>query len=134
MRTMLGAAAVLALTALLATSARADLDMDALKDTTPRERAAVQTTMMKKKLGLTDAEVPKVEAINRKYAEQADPVLKGGQGPLVRLREFHRIEDAKEAELKKVLTPQQFTDYLANKQEMRDKLMDRILEHRKGAF
>jgi hypothetical protein len=133
MRRIVGAA-VVALAVLLATSARASMDMDALKDTSPRERAEVQTLMMKKKLHLTDAELPKVEAINHKFAEQADPVLKGSEGIFKRLREYRRIDDAKDAELKKVLTAEQFSQYLANKEAMRDKMMDHILEHRKGSF
>src|SRR5262249_26794523 len=36
--------------------------LDALKDTTPNERAVAQTAMMKQKLGLTDAQEPQIAA------------------------------------------------------------------------
>lgn len=105
-------------------------DMDALKDTTPRERAAAQTAMMKSRLGLTDAQLPKIEAINSKYAERMDPIIKGSQGPLGKMRDARGVEQEKETELKGVLTPDQFQKFLAAKEEMREHLVERIREHR----
>ena len=46
------------------------VDIDSLKGTTPKERAEAQTLMMKEELGLSDAQVEKVRAINLKYAEK----------------------------------------------------------------
>ena len=111
--------------ALLASQASA-ADLDALKDTTPAERAKAQTAMMKAKLGLTDAEAAKVGPINRKYAERMEPIIKGSEGPLKRMEAVHAVEQAKEAELKGVLTADQFTKFEANKQEMMEKLADHI--------
>jgi hypothetical protein len=67
LRSVRGWIAVLVL--LLATRVGAE-GLDDLKDTTPAERAAAQTTMMKEKLSLTDEQTPKVKAINEKYAER----------------------------------------------------------------
>jgi hypothetical protein len=53
LRSIVRAALVVALLASQAPAA----DLDALKDTTPAERAKAQTAMMKTKLGLSDAEV-----------------------------------------------------------------------------
>jgi hypothetical protein len=64
----------IALLALLAASVARAQDLDALMDTTPRERATVQTLMMREKLGLTPAEASKVEPINLKDAEAMEPV------------------------------------------------------------
>ena len=111
--------------ALLASRASA-ADLDALKDTTPAERAKAQTAMMKAKLGLTDAEAAKVGPINLKYAERMEPIIKGSEGPLKRMEAVHAVEQAKEAELKGVLTADQFTKFEANKQEMMEKLADHI--------
>jgi len=111
--------------ALLASQASA-ADLDALKDTTPAERAKAQTAMMKAKLGLTEAEAAKVGPINLKYAERMEPIIKGSEGPLKRMEAVHAVEQAKEAELKGVLTADQFTKFEANKQEMMEKLADHI--------
>jgi hypothetical protein len=104
--------------------------LDDLKDTTPAERAAAQTVMMKEKLGLKPDQEPKVEAINEKYAEQMDPIIKSSEGPLMKMGAVKRVEDQKEAELKGVLSSDQFAQFQAMKSEIRDKLVERIKEQR----
>ena len=104
--------------------------LDDLKDTTPAERAAAQTTMMKEKLSLTDEQLPKVKAINEKYAEQMDPIIKGSGGMLMKMGPMRAVEDKKEAELKGVLSDDQFQQFQAMKSELRDKLMERIKAQR----
>ena len=114
---------------LLATRVGAE-SLDDLKDTTPAERAAAQTTMMKEKLGLTDEQAPKVKAINEKYAEEMDPIIKGSGGMFMKMGPMRAVEDKKEAELKGVLSDDQFQQFQAMKSELRDKLMERIKEQR----
>ena len=104
--------------------------LDDLKDTTPAERAAAQTMMMKEKLSLTDEQLPKVKAINEKYAEEMDPIIKGSGGMLMKMGSMRAVEDKKEAELKGVLSSDQFAQFQAMKSEMRDKLMERIKAQR----
>jgi len=123
LRSVRGWIAVLVL--LLATRVGAE-GLDDLKDTTPAERAAAQTTMMKEKLSLTDEQLPKVKAINEKYAEEMDPIIKGSGGMLMKMGSMRAVEDKKEAELKGVLSSDQFAQFQAMKSEMRDKLMERI--------
>ena len=105
----------------MTSSAHAQQQLDKLKDTTPAERAAAQTEMMKTKLALTPDQTPKISAINLKYAKEMDPVIKGSDGALMKVRKARRINSAKEGELKGVLTPEQFQKYLASKDEMREK-------------
>src|SRR5262245_34044859 len=80
--------------------------LDGLKNTTPQERATAQTAMMKTKLGLTEEQTPKVAAINLKYAEKMEPIIKGTKGPLMKMRDAQGIQQEKEAELKQLLTPE----------------------------
>jgi len=105
-------------------------DMDALKDTTPAERAKAQTAMMTMKIGLTDAEVAKVGPINLKYAEKMDPIIKGSDLPVMKMRAARSLEGQKEGELKAVLTPDQFQQFLAMKEDMLEKLADAVKEQR----
>ena len=100
--------------------------LDALKDTTPAERAKVQTELMKTRLGLTDAQTSKVAAINEKYAERMEPVIKGAENPFLKVREVRDIEQAKEAELKGVLSPEQFQKFLDSKAEIRQQFDERF--------
>jgi hypothetical protein len=115
------AVAIAALLALSAPFARAQLDE--LKDTTPKQRATVQTVFMKAKLGLTAEQLPKVEAINMKYAEKMEPVIKGDSGPLMKMRAMKESNSEKEGELKGILTPDQFQKYLASQEEMKEKVI-----------
>ncbi len=104
-------------------------ELDALKNTTPAERAKAQTAMMKSKLGLTDEQVAKVGALNLKYAEQMDPIIKGTEGPFMKARDAKHVEQQKEDELKTILSPDQFQKFLAAKEEMREHLMGQMQKH-----
>jgi len=119
---------VAALSLLIVVTASAQNEMEKLKSSTPEERARLQTEMMKTKLGLTTDQTPKVAAINQKYAQRMDPIIKGQEGPLMRLRQMREVGQAKEAELKGVLSPEQFQKYLAEKQEMREKFEDKLIQ------
>ena len=105
-------------------------DLDNLKNTTPAERANAQTAMMKTKLELTDEQLPKVAALNLKYAERMEPILKGSEGRLVKMRSARDIQAAKEAEMKGLLSPEQFQKFQAAKEEMRAQMAERIKERR----
>ena len=101
-----------------------------LANSTPEMRAKIQTEFMTKKLGLKADQIPKVQEINLKYAQKMEPVLKGNEGPLVKMRAAKAIDQDKEAELGKVLSKEQYQQYLASKEEMREKLEQRIEEKR----
>jgi Spy/CpxP family protein refolding chaperone len=104
----------------------ASAQMGKLKSTTPQQRADAQTEYMQSKLALTPDQTPKVAAINLEYAQQMEPILKGSDGPLVKMRAMRGIQDAKEGELQGVLTPEQFTQYQAVKEEMREKIEQKL--------
>ena len=118
---------------LIASAITASAQLDKLKNTTPQERAKAQTIFMKSKLDLTEAQLPKVEALNLKYAEKLDPVIKGSAGPLVKMGKFRQANEDKEAELKGILSPDQFQKYLAAKQEMREKVVSEMGDRAKSA-
>ena len=112
--------------ALSVTASAALAQMDKLKNTTPEERAGAQTEMMKSKLALTPEQTPKIAAINQKYAKEMDPVIKGSEGPLMKVRHMKQINTKKEAELKRVLSADQFQKYLASKEEMREQFEEKM--------
>ena len=125
--TMVRAAVVVGL--LIAASVRAT-DLDDLKSTTPAERAAAQTALMTSRLGLTEAQVPKIAALNQKYAERMEPLLKGSDAPATRRRAFRSLAQEKEAELKEILSPEQYHTFQDAKREMAEQLLSRIKEQR----
>jgi hypothetical protein len=105
-------------------------DIDALKETTPEERAEAQTLMMKENLGLSDAKVEKVHAINLKYAKVMDPTIQGADGPMMKGSVAHNRQAQKDGELKAVLSADEYQKYLASKQQMREHIVERIFEQR----
>jgi len=46
----------------------------------------------------------------------------------MRMRQMREVSTAKEAELKGVLSPDQFQKYLAEKEEMKEKFEERLLK------
>jgi len=105
----------------------------ALAKSTPEERAAFQTEYMKTKLALADEQAPKVQSINLDAAQKMEPVIKGTDGPLVKLRRARAIEAEKETALQGVLTPDQFQKFLAMKDELRQKLEQKMAEKAAGS-
>lgn len=105
----------------------------ALANSTPEQRAKFQTAYMKSKLSLTADQLPKVEAINLDTAQQMEPVLKGTQGKLMKLRAARGIEQKKETALQGVLTPAQFQTFLASRDDLKQKLEEHLMAKRSGS-
>jgi hypothetical protein len=110
----------------LVASTAAAQNLDELAHTTPEQRAAEQTRMMKSRLDLSTDQLGQVEALNLKYAKEMDPVLKGSGGVLERLRKAREIDHAKDTALQGVLSESQFQKYAAAKQEMRKELEQKL--------
>lgn len=104
----------------LAVEASANM-MDDLAKTTPQERAEIQTAFLKSKLRLSDAEAAKVAAINLKYAEKAEPVIKGSDGLFSKMRQMRAIQEEKDVELKGALSPAQDQAYVDSRDELKQK-------------
>ena len=56
------------------------------------------------------------------------PIIQSSEGPFMRMRQMREVSTAKEAELKGVLSPDQFQKYLAEKEEMKEKFEERLLK------
>jgi hypothetical protein len=128
-QTAFGLAAVLLLAA---ATASAQGQMDKLAKTTPEERATVQTMTMKKKLALTPQQLPAVKQINLATATQMQPILEGSEGPLIKMRKAKAIESGRDAELEKILTPAQYQQWLVEKDAMKQKVEQKLMEKRSG--
>jgi hypothetical protein len=101
----------------LVTSAGAQLEV--LEKTTPAQRAGAQTSYMQTMLSLTPDQATKVSALNQRYAEKAEPVLKGSAWAMTKASALRKLQDDKEAELKPLLTPEQWTTYESGKDAMK---------------
>ena len=85
----------------------------------PEDRAYNQTKQMKKVLILTKEQFDKVESINVKYAMLMDSTMKANGGFSPEMREKMKpIMEAKDKELKPILTEDQIKMYEENRKKM----------------
>jgi len=86
---------------------------------TPEQMAKRQTDMIKEAAGTDDATTAKVDAINLKYAKET-AALREKTTDREALREpMKELRDKREAELKAILTPDQWAKVQAAQEEMR---------------
>lgn len=90
-----------------------------LESSSPEQRAQLQTAFMKEALSLDAQTLSKVQAINLKYAKIAEPVLKGDDNMFKKRSKMHEIMEAKDQELKGVLSGSQFELYDSKKEELK---------------
>jgi len=95
-----------------------------LKKMPAEERAKLQTESMVSSLKLDAGQTEKVGQINLKYAQKMDPVIQGAGSKMSRFKAFKSISKDKEAELKGVLTRQQFEQFQKQQQDLKDKLRE----------
>lgn len=96
-----------------------------LKAMTPQQRAEYQTGMMKTKLHLDTQQIVKVKAVNLKYALKFQPIIKSDDSKFTKFREFKKLQEAKDAELKGIFNGLQFRLYQDYENEMREKMKEK---------
>ncbi|HEY8515087.1 MAG TPA: hypothetical protein VIS07_06225 [Candidatus Binatia bacterium] len=100
---------------------------EALVKATPEQRAKVETEIMTERLSLTPEQIPQVEEINKKYAEDMQPILTGDGGDVVKNhRAARNIEGARDAAMQKVLSKDQFRKFVAARQGMRNAMIEKL--------
>ncbi len=98
---------------------------DALRQTSPEERAEWQTDFMKEALSLTEAQQAQVHAIHLKYAKEMQPLLESNTRKLKKFRQVRKLNKRKDAELKIALMQAQYHNYQDQKKAMRAKIKER---------
>lgn len=86
------------------------------------ERAKMQTQRMAATLRLDSAQTGKVEKINLTYAQKMDPILLGNGSKMSKLKAVRALQNEKEAELKQVLSKEQFDQFKQQQQERKDEI------------
>ena len=117
------------LTALLAITLQArGQASQQLKNSTPEERAQKITDWMKTTLQLSDEQATSIHAINIKYANQNESLKEDASGRRAKHKKLKDSQEAKDQELKGMLTPEQFKTYLSKKKELQEKVRDEARE------
>ena len=95
----------------------------------PAERARQLTAWMKNHLQLTDEQVIKVEPVNLKCAEKNVELQSSKLSKRKREQKLTENEQYRDTEMKKILSPDQYSVYETRKKEMvamlREKLRDK---------
>lgn len=100
------------------------------RPSTPEERAMKVTDWMKSELHLNVDQEPLIHTINLKYATENESLRTSSQAKLSKYRKFKTRQDAKDGELKRVLTPEQFNTYLDKRGELKKKMKEDWKESR----
>lgn len=111
---------------LLAQTAPAQSKLDKLMtETTPEERAEMQTKNLQEKLSLSEDQYQQVHEINLKYANKMQNIYSADQGKLQRLKSMKAISEDKDREMKQVLSSQQYEAYREEKEKMKEGAKER---------
>lgn len=98
-----------------------------LKDSTPEQRAKMQTEWMKTKLALNTTQVQQVYALNLQYAQKNDPVIQSNEGKLAKFKKLKALQKEKSDALSQILDAGQYKKY----QELEDQMVQKFKEKRK---
>lgn len=97
----------------------------------PEERADIQTRLMGNALSLSDSSrIDKVYAINLKYAKKMEELANSGGSRRVMFRKMRSLSEDKDSELKETLTSEQYEEYLELKEQMRERIIEKIQKRR----
>ena len=83
----------------------------------PAQMIEMRVNHMKEAFKLTDAQVPKVKAVFQKQQDEMGKLMQGGGQP--DFSAFQKLQDDANAELKKILTADQYKAYTEEMENMR---------------
>lgn len=99
------------------------------QNATPEKIAEVQTKMLSDTLMLDSAKNEQLYQLNLKYANKLQD-LKSINDRKKKIKEFRAMNNDKDKEMKDLLSDEQYKVYLGLKQEMQDKMKQRMQERR----
>ena len=99
----------------------------------PEEKATHRTEMMRKKLKLTEEQIPQVKALNLEFIQQVDSIQKNTSPGPERGVQMEQLLTSSNEKMKAVLTAEQYPMYLEmvekQKERMKHKHRERHHEH-----
>jgi hypothetical protein len=93
---------------------------------TPEERAGKMTQWMKTNFQLSDSQVSKVQDVNLKYAKKTQGLQTTTLSRKEKMQILKDNDKAKDAELKNVLTADQYSAYQVKKDEIRKQMKEKM--------
>lgn len=90
-----------------------------------KEEAVAKYKVYMESLNLTEEQKPKVEEINMRFFEGVSNVKKSNSSKLDKYRTFKSLSSTRDAEMKKVLTKEQYSIYKEHQEEQRENFRQR---------
>ena len=90
------------------------------------ERAQMQTERMSTSLELDSTAIDQVHEINLKYAKQMEEGRGENTSRFEMMKLMEKTNNAKNKELKTILTKEQYKKYMRQQQEMRNRMQERM--------
>lgn len=94
-------------------------ELERLRGTTPEQRASLQTEFMQSRLALSGPTLEAVRKLNLDTAKRLQPVIEGKESTLSEIAQIRKIQAAKDAELGKLLTPEQYSRYRSSQDDLK---------------
>ena len=85
-----------------------------------KEEAIARYRTYMERLNLTEEQKPQVEEINMRFSTGISNMKKSNTSKLEKFRTFKSLSSARDGEMKKVLTKDQYAIYKANQEEQRE--------------
>jgi hypothetical protein len=89
-----------------------------------KEELAEKIEEYLKALNLSEEQKPEFEAITKKYVKQMKAVKESEDGKMKKYRKVKTIRDNKNAEMKDLLSEDQYNFYLEKHEEMKEKMKE----------
>jgi hypothetical protein len=99
---------------------------------TPEQIADKFTQWMKVNLELTSAQVNHVQSINLKYANKLQELKQSPNTKQQKMRALKADGDAKDQELKRVLTSEQFQTWIDKKEDVKKEMKETVKADKHG--
>lgn len=97
---------------------------------TAEEMATKTTEWMKTNLNLNEDQIAQATDINLKYARKNMDLKKSSLNKKQKLQELKSNEDAKEKELKRMLSADQYNTWLVKKKEVKEQLKEKYKKNK----
>ncbi len=97
-----------------------------MKESSPEERAQIQTEWMQETLELDSITTIKANAINLKYANKMEELKGSGEDRYQLFQEFKSLSNEKDTELKEVFSSEQYKSYQKKKKELRNMMQSNM--------
>jgi hypothetical protein len=110
----------------LAKENRGDTLKKVMENSTPAERANIQTDLMVETLEPREEQVEQIKAVNLKYAKKAEEIYNSQESKYKKFMKMRKMQNDKDKEFEAILTYEQYETYEQNKKKIRNKFKDKI--------